>query len=380
MRAGYRVEHERDADEDPATVPAFRHVDAPSEKPKGGARAGKPNEGERRAGRSGERMRDYVFNEGRCLMNLVKFLVTVGLVGVSWSSAAWSAPDDDPPAPATQPPPQEQPPLPSLTPAQPKPDVTAPAPPPAASNQPAPSNAAGTSPTAIQPSSTNSLAPEPAPLPAPLNPPAPMATPAPQPVATPAPAPQPSYTPTPEPSSPPAPYAATPQPGPAHAAAPQPARPPQDVRFDSSTADSQAYTTSAANAQMEGNPQAALGYATRAIAADPRDPWAHYNKAMALARLGNVDDALKSFASAEGLFNVADVWGRSVAIYGRAHALSVAGRCEEAKGEFLRYAAFVHERDPRSADMAVRYAAGCREHAGAEPATPTPPTPAPTTP
>jgi tetratricopeptide (TPR) repeat protein len=125
---------------------------------------------------------------------------------------------------------------------------------------------------------------------------------------------------------------------------------------------------------MAGDPQAALAYAERAIAADPRDPWAHYNKAMALARLGNVDEALKSFAAAEQRYNVADIWGRSVAIYGGAHALSVASRCEEAKREFMRYAAFVRERDPRSAAMAERYAAGCREFQIVVPATPPSPT------
>jgi tetratricopeptide (TPR) repeat protein len=142
------------------------------------------------------------------------------------------------------------------------------------------------------------------------------------------------------------------------------------VTVSSSNADSQAFSTSAANAQMAGDPQAALGYADRAIAADTRDPWARYARGMALARLGYVDDALKSFATAEELFNPADVWGRSIAMYGRAHALSVASRCEEAKREFSRYAAFVRERDPRSADMAMRYAAGCREKQIVEPVTP----------
>jgi Flp pilus assembly protein TadD len=125
---------------------------------------------------------------------------------------------------------------------------------------------------------------------------------------------------------------------------------------------------------MEGNPQAALAYAARAIAADPKDPWAHYNKAVALARLGSVDDAVQSFRAAEERFNLGDVWGRSVAIYGSAHALAQAGRCDEAKSEYHRYAEFVRERDPRSADMAVRYAATCRPTVTV-PSTATPPSP-----
>jgi Flp pilus assembly protein TadD len=157
-----------------------------------------------------------------------------------------------------------------------------------------------------------------------------------------------------------------------------PPQPPKNVTVEPSTADSEAFATRAANAQMEGNPQAALAYAERAIAADPRDPWPHYNKASALARLGNVDEAVKSFTTAEQLFNLGDVWARSVAIYGSAHALAQVGRCDEAKVEYNRYAAFIRERDPRSADMAVRYAATCRPPVGV-PSTPPPSTPPPAT-
>jgi len=263
-------------------------------------------------------------------MNLVKLGLALGLVGISWSPSARAAPSDEAPS-ATQPPPQAQPPLPlpgtapattstPATPAASEPIATSPGVdlPPEATGVPAPS--AGTS-------------PQPSPVP-------------PQPVTAPAPR-QPATKVT--------------------APAPAVPRPPQDVTVSSSTADSQAYGTSAANSQMAGNPQAALSYADRAIAADPRDPWAHYDKAMALARLGDVDDALKYFKASEERFNLADTWGRSVAIYGGAHALSVASRCEEARREFQRYAAFVRGRDPRSADMAMRYAAGCREKQTVEP-------------
>jgi tetratricopeptide (TPR) repeat protein len=162
-------------------------------------------------------------------------------------------------------------------------------------------------------------------------------------------------------------------------AEPTPPEPPKDVKVEPSTADSEAFATRAASAQMGGNPAVALEYAARAVAADPRDPWAHYDKAAALSRLGNIDDALRSFRAAEERFNVADIWGRSIAIYGAAHALSQAGHCEEAKAEFLRYAAFVRERDPRSADMAMRYAADCRAPVAAPsapPSTPVAPNPA----
>ena len=158
-------------------------------------------------------------------------------------------------------------------------------------------------------------------------------------------------------------------------AAQPPLQAPRNVSVDASTPTSEAFATRAANAEIAGNPQAALTYAARAIEADPRDPWAHYDKAAALARLGNVDDAMKSFTAAEERFNAADVWGRSVAIYGGAHALSEAGRCEEAKREFLRYASLVRERDPKSADLAVRYAASCRPPAQVPAAAPPSPMP-----
>jgi tetratricopeptide (TPR) repeat protein len=164
-------------------------------------------------------------------------------------------------------------------------------------------------------------------------------------------------------------------PAPNSAARPKPPEAPRNVTVEPSNAASEDFATRAANAEMSGNPQASLALAARAIEADPRDPWPHYDKAMALARLGNVDDAMKSFAAAEERFNVADIWGRSIAIYGGAHALATAGRCEEAKREYLRYAAFINERDPHSADMAVRYAATCRAPAPAAPASPTRPSP-----
>jgi hypothetical protein len=142
--------------------------------------------------------------------------------------------------------------------------------------------------------------------------------------------------------------------------APTPPQPPRNVKAEPASPDSQALTTRAASAEISGDPQEALAFAGRAIESDARDPWAHYVRASALARRGKVDDALKSFTEAERLFAASDVYGRSVAIYGAAHALSEAGRCDEARAEFQRYASFVRSRDPKSADMATRYASNCK--------------------
>ena len=139
-----------------------------------------------------------------------------------------------------------------------------------------------------------------------------------------------------------------------------PLQPPRNVGAEPATPESEALATRAAKSEMAGDPRSALTLAAQAVAADPRDPWAHYDKAMALAHLGNVDDALKSFTAAETRFAPGDPWARSVAIYGGAHVLATAGRCDEARRELLRYATFVRDRDPKSADMATSYAATCR--------------------
>ena len=146
-------------------------------------------------------------------------------------------------------------------------------------------------------------------------------------------------------------------------------RAPQYVQAEPSTPQSMALTTRAAMADMKGNPQQARDLANQAIRADPRDPWPYYNKGMALAQLGEIDAALAALYAAEKHFAPNDRWGRSVAIYGRAHALSQAGRCVEAVQAYAEYAAFVGKNDPAAADMARRYAVNCR--------TPAPPAPEP---
>ena len=149
-------------------------------------------------------------------------------------------------------------------------------------------------------------------------------------------------------------------------------RAPQYVQAEPSTPQSMALTTRAAVAAMNGNPQQARDLAAQAIRADPRDPWPYYNKGMALAQLGETDAALATLYAAEKHFAPTDRWGRSVAIYGRAHTLSGAGRCVEAVQAFAEYATYVGKDDPAAADMARRYAVNCR--------TPAPPAPEPSPP
>ena len=98
-------------------------------------------------------------------------------------------------------------------------------------------------------------------------------------------------------------------------------RAPQKANAEVSTTQSGPLTTRAAVADMQGNPEQARELANQAIRANPRDPWPYYNKGMALAQLGETDGALAALFAAEQHFAQTDRWGRSVAIYGRAHAL-----------------------------------------------------------
>jgi tetratricopeptide (TPR) repeat protein len=128
---------------------------------------------------------------------------------------------------------------------------------------------------------------------------------------------------------------------------------------DSGSPQSSALASQAAESLVRGRPSDALQVANNAVAADARNPWAHYNKAAALADLGRVDEALTEYRAAQAAFSASDPWGRSVAIYGRANALAQVGRCDEAKPAFEEYAAFVEPSDPRSAALARGYATGC---------------------
>ena len=93
-----------------------------------------------------------------------------------------------------------------------------------------------------------------------------------------------------------------------------------------------------------------------------------YEHAMDLAGSGQIASSLVSFQEAERRFGDKDPWGKSIAIYGRANALERVGRCDEASAAYSEYATFVRTSDPGSADMALSYAAGCKERSVENPA------------
>ena len=132
-----------------------------------------------------------------------------------------------------------------------------------------------------------------------------------------------------------------------------------------------ALTTRAAVADMK-------GIRRRRATRQPGDPrrsarsWPHDNKGMALAELGETDGALAALFAAEQHFTPPDSWGRSVAIYGRAHTLRRRGAAPRPVRPTKNTLAFVGKDDPQAAEIARRYAADCRAPAPAGCTAPTP--------
>jgi tetratricopeptide (TPR) repeat protein len=118
--------------------------------------------------------------------------------------------------------------------------------------------------------------------------------------------------------------------------------------------------TQAAEALGRGDPVAALARADEALLAEPDNPWAHYNRAAALAELRKVSRAVAAFDEAARRFGD-DSWGKSVAIWGKAHLFYRVGRCKEASAAFADYAKTVEPVDPAAAELAHQRAASCHQ-------------------
>lgn len=107
----------------------------------------------------------------------------------------------------------------------------------------------------------------------------------------------------------------------------------------------------------------ALQLADRAVSLAPENPWAHYDRAIALRQLERTAEAVAAFREAEARFGFEDDaegrWGKSIAIYGRARALDDAGTCDAARAAYHEFAAFVESWNPRAAEMARSYAQHC---------------------
>ena len=137
-------------------------------------------------------------------------------------------------------------------------------------------------------------------------------------------------------------------------------RAPQNVQGTAASQQSAQLASRSAAARASGQLDAALSLAEQGIHADGDDPWPYYNKAMTLGELGRVDEAAAAFREAEGRYFPGDLWGKSVAVYGRANTYAQAGRCAEAKQAYDDYASLVSQYDPKSADLVRQYEAECR--------------------
>jgi len=135
---------------------------------------------------------------------------------------------------------------------------------------------------------------------------------------------------------------------------------PRNVNVEPTNRQSSELASRAATADMKGNPQQAVQLADQAIRSDPRNAWAYYDKGMALAEMRETDGAVAALVAAEQHFAPSDKWGKSIAIYGRARALSQAGRCTEAVQAFAEYSTLVGHDDPQGAYLARRYAMDCK--------------------
>ena len=138
---------------------------------------------------------------------------------------------------------------------------------------------------------------------------------------------------------------------------------PENVNAEPSSPISAELATRAALAEMRGDPHESARLADQAIQANPKDPWPYYDKGMALARMGETDAAIAALDAAEQHFSIGDPWGRSIAVFGRAHVLAESGRCAEARPAFQEYITLVKS-EPDAVALAQRYSRDCRPAGG----------------
>lgn len=117
--------------------------------------------------------------------------------------------------------------------------------------------------------------------------------------------------------------------------------------------------TAAAEALTRGEALEALTRADEALRADPKNAWAHYNRAAALAGLNRIDEAVAAYDAAAGKFAASDRRGKSLALWGKAHVLYRTGRCEQASQAFAEYTKIVGSSDPQATDLAAHRASTC---------------------
>jgi tetratricopeptide (TPR) repeat protein len=114
-----------------------------------------------------------------------------------------------------------------------------------------------------------------------------------------------------------------------------------------------------AEAELAGDHDKALRLADDAIKSDPKNPWAYYNRGDALGALHRPDEAIAALENAEQRFSAAELWGKSIASWGKANVSYQLGRCQNAAPIFERYASLVEQVDKGAADVARQAAKHC---------------------
>jgi tetratricopeptide (TPR) repeat protein len=95
--------------------------------------------------------------------------------------------------------------------------------------------------------------------------------------------------------------------------------------------------------------------------------WNEYRTADALVEEGRTDEAVGEYRRAQALFDDRNEAGRAMAVYARARAFDLAGRCGEAVATYHEYADMVRRGEPASADAALSVASDCRQWPSGEP-------------
>jgi predicted Zn-dependent protease len=108
-----------------------------------------------------------------------------------------------------------------------------------------------------------------------------------------------------------------------------------------------------------GDMRAVLELAAQGLATDPNDAWLLYDQGAALAQLGRLDEAVVALERAEASFRADAPWGRALASYRRALALTRLGRCGEAQLAVAHYATLMTELSRDVAADAQRAVAEC---------------------
>lgn len=144
------------------------------------------------------------------------------------------------------------------------------------------------------------------------------------------------------------------------------AAPPQPTKATMIPASPMDRASKAAEALSRGENLEALARADEALRADPKSAWAHYNRAAALAGLKRVEEAVAAYDQAATHFAAADVRGKSLSLWGKAHLLYRVGRCTEAGSAFGEYTKVVGSTDPQGTALASERSNSCHPAPGAD--------------